>query len=471
MHEKLIWTFKIGSLTEFNQGCLITVLKPDTPHILLINPWIHDFAAYDFWAKPMGLLSLASMLRCHGFDVSYIDCLDRFHHLAPPADPHARFGRGPYLKSRIPKPHGLPDIPRHFSRYGIKKAWFIEDLLSKKPPDLVLMTSMMTYWYPGAQETISSIRTVFPSATIVLGGIYATLCEEHAKGHSGADHIETGAGEGYILDRIAEYTGYSVSLKYDPTDFDAYPYPAFDLQQQIAYAPLLTSKGCPFSCKYCASRFLNPERMVRSPESVVEEIKYWHGRFGVRDFIFYDDALLVDAKEHAIPMLESIIQAGLGIRFHTPNAVHIRGISKKTARLMSRAGFKTLRLGLETTSFDTRDELDVKVTAHEFKQAVAWLKEAGFHQDMIGAYLLAGLPGQKPADIEDSIDIVRQTGAMPVLAYYTPIPHTALWPAAVASSRYDLESDPIFTNNAVLPCQEEPFSWETISRLKHLTKN
>ncbi|MDH3957783.1 MAG: cobalamin B12-binding domain-containing protein, partial [Desulfobacteraceae bacterium] len=50
-------------------------MKPDTPHILLINPWIHDFAAYDFWAKPMGLLILAALLRSQGVSVSYIDCL------------------------------------------------------------------------------------------------------------------------------------------------------------------------------------------------------------------------------------------------------------------------------------------------------------------------------------------------------------------------------------------------------------
>jgi radical SAM superfamily enzyme YgiQ (UPF0313 family) len=445
-------------------------MTSDTPHILLINPWIHDFAAYDFWAKPLGLLSLAAMLRYHGLSVSYIDCLDRYHPRASQTDPQARFGRGPYLKTRIPGPYGLSDIPRHFSRYGIKKAWFKEDLLSIKPPVLVLMTSMMTYWYPGVKETIASVREVFPNVTIILGGIYATLCKEHAKRHSGADGVEAGAGEDRILDRITEYTGYSVSLKYDSADLDAYPYPAFDLQKHISYMPLLTSKGCPFSCQYCASRFLNPKRMVRSAESVVEEIKYWQGRFGIQDFVFYDDALLVDANQHAVPMLEAIVNSDLNIRFHTPNAVHIRGISRQAARLMFRAGFKTLRLGLETAAFDTREELDAKVTEEEFKQAVAWLREAGFHQDMIGAYLLAGLPGQEPKDIENSIRIVRQTGATPIIAYYTPIPHTAMWAAAVASSRYDLESDPIFTNNAVLPCQKEPFSWETISRLKDLTK-
>ena len=49
-----------------------------TPHILLINPWVTDFAAYNFWIKPLGLLHIASRLRENGFQVTFIDCLD-FH--------------------------------------------------------------------------------------------------------------------------------------------------------------------------------------------------------------------------------------------------------------------------------------------------------------------------------------------------------------------------------------------------------
>ncbi len=45
-------------------------------HILLINPWIYDFSAYDLWYKPLGLLSLASLLRIHGVHITFIDCLD-----------------------------------------------------------------------------------------------------------------------------------------------------------------------------------------------------------------------------------------------------------------------------------------------------------------------------------------------------------------------------------------------------------
>lgn len=446
-------------------------MKRDTPHILLVNPWIHDFAAYDVWAKPLGLLTLASILRYHGFNITYLDCLDRFHPKAPTTDPYARHGRGPYLKTKIPKPGGLEDIPRNFSRYGIEKKWFREDLLCIKKPDLVLMTSMMTYWYTGVQETIGVIKDIFPDVTIVLGGIYASLCYEHALNHSGAHRIETGPGEKHILKMVGECTGFSVNAKFDPDDLDTYPYPAFELQRKINYIPLQTSKGCPFACKYCASHYLNPKRMVRNPESVVEEIKCRHEKYKVKDFVFYDDALLVDAEKHAVPMLEGIINAGLKVRFHTPNAVHIREISRQTARLMFQAGFKTLRLGLETTSLDIRNELDKKVTVTEFIRAVTCLKEAGFDKNMIGVYLLAGLPGQQTEFIENSIQSVKQTGATPILAYYSPIPKTALWGQAVASSRYNLESDPIFTNNAILPCQNEPFSWQTISRLKKLAAN
>jgi radical SAM superfamily enzyme YgiQ (UPF0313 family) len=203
---------------------------------------------------------------------------------------------------------------------------------------------------------------------------------------------------------------------------------------------------------------------------VVAEIVHWHQRHGVVDFAFYDDALLVDAQHHALPLLEGIVRLGRPLFFHTPNALHIRAIDRETAHLMFRAGFHTVRLGLETTAFDNREDMDRKVTEQEFVQAVAWLKAAGFRSDQIGVYLLVGLPGQPVAAVEQAIAVVKEAGANPVLAHYTPIPHTDLWPAALAASRYDLAADPLFTNNAIFPCMPEGFSWETVSRLKRMAE-
>ncbi len=436
------------------------------PHILLVNPWIHDFAAYDVWAKPYGLLSLAAILRAHGLNVTYIDCLDRFHPEMKYGDPGARHGRGPYLKTRLPNPRGLENIQRKYSRYGIPPQWFRADLAAlPSPPDLILVTSLMTYWYPGVFETISHLKEMFPDTPLILGGIYARLCADHAKKYANADLVATSNGDD-LLSLVEAYTGHRTSPLFDLNDPDALPYPAFDLQHKINYVPILTTRGCPFDCAYCASGFLEATLRRRSPQNVIREVLHWHDQYGVADFVLYDDAFLIDAPNHALPILEGIIRSGRKLFFHTPNALHIRSINEQTASAMFHAGFHTLRLGLETAIFENRTRLDRKVNEEEFFQAVNCLKKAGFKSDQIGAYLLVGLPGQSLTAVKQSIQIVKTAGITPIPTHYTPIPHTALWPEALAQSRYDLESDPIFTNNAIFPCQQEEFAWEIISQLK-----
>ncbi len=442
-----------------------------TPHILLVNPWIHDFAAYDFWAKPLGLLTLGAILLQHGARVSYIDCLDRFHQNAKPVPQKIRHGRGPYLKTPIAKPKGLEDIPRNYCRYGIKQKWFETDLKACGKPDLIFVTSLMTYWYPGVFETIRIIKDVFPGVPVVLGGIYAGLCFDHAVKNANADRVFNGPGEPDLLDIVDEYTGWSPAPLFDPADIDTYPVPALHLQKEIAYAPILASRGCPYNCAYCASKTLQPRILRRNPGTVTKEIIHWQKTFNVKDFAFYDDALLVDDEHFIIPILEQVIQSGIKVRFHTPNALHIREITEKNARLMAKAGFHTIRLGLETTAFEHRERLDRKVTENDFNKAAGYLLEAGFKKEQVGAYLLAGLPGQSVRAVEASIRIVKQTGITPVIAHYTPIPHTPMWKEAVAVSRYDIESDPVYTNNAIFPCMSKSFSWQTLTRLKNLIQS
>lgn len=438
----------------------------DTPRILLVNPWIHDFAAYDVWAKPYGLLSLAAILRHHGLNVSYTDCLDRFHPRMPKSDPRARHGRGPYFKTPIPNPRGLENIRRRYCRYGIAPEWLRADLQAVSDrPDLILVTSLMTYWYPGVFETIAVIKDHFPGVPVILGGIYARLCRDHAMRHSGADEVVTDNG-GSLMALVERYTGYAASSRIDFDDLDTWPYPAFDLQNCINYVPLLTTRGCPFDCAYCASRFLEPGLRRQTPRRVLSEIDYWHRVHGVEDFVFYDDALLVDAGRHAGPILEGIVRMGHRLFFHTPNAFHIRAIDAEIAQLMFRAGFHTLRLGLETTDFASRGDLDHKVTEAEFSRAVGCLRKAGFRSEQIGAYLLVGLPGERISAIREAIEWVKGVGITPIPAYFTPIPHTRLWETAVAHSRYDLNADPIFSNNAILPCQKVDFSWQILSAIK-----
>ncbi|MBU8911167.1 MAG: cobalamin-dependent protein [Desulfobacterales bacterium] len=443
-------------------------MKTDSPHILCINPWIHDFAAFDFWAKPLGLLSIAAILREKRLQVSFIDCLDRFHPKESKKIKVFWDGRGPFRKTQIDLPQGLENYGKKFSRYGIKPQWFAADLKKMKKPDLIFITSLMTYWATGVKETIEMVKETYPDVPVILGGIYASLCYEHANKDTLADLVVKGPGEQQLKKIIKDFTGFEFEDSNLSGALDELPFPALDFQNKIAYAPILTSRGCPFSCEYCASSYLEPEIRRRSPENVFREIEHWHKNFNIQNFAFYDDALLVNSKLYAFPLFEKIIASKMDVWFHTPNALHIKEITKQAARLMFMAGFKTIRLGLETTDFSKNRNHDAKVMENDFYAAVENLKAAGFEKKQIGAYLLCGLPEQNLDEVEISMYLVKQTGIQPVLAYYTPIPHTPMWERAVKYSKLDLLEHPVFTNNTLFPCVNSEVDLKRISQLKNL---
>ena len=349
----------------------------------------------------------------------------------------------------MPKPLPLSVIPRPYSRYGLSLKIFEEELNKTRKPAAILVTSLMTYWYPGVQEAISLARKVHPGVPIILGGIYARLCHNHARQNMQADRIVTSNDPVSLLGVLSEF---GIPIPKLPPDSGHLPYPAFDLLSQIDYICLLTSKGCPYRCKYCASHFLDPQPIHRDPGEVLEEILFWYKDYKVRDFAYYDDALLIDAEKHFALLLEKLARHHVGLKFHTPNAVHVKEITAEIASLMHQTGFQTIRLGLETSDFSLHRNLDNKIAEGDFERAVQYLLKAGFAHNEIGAYILMGLPGQSVDSVMETIDFVANTGAMPFLSEYSPIPHTALWVKAISHSEYNLTSEPLFHNNTILPC-------------------
>ena len=378
------------------------------PSIILINPWIYDFAAYDLWSKPLGLLYLAGYLRACGFEIHLIDCLD-IHHpaLGESALPARRaYGTGKFLREKAARSHALKHVPRSYSRYGIPKQLFVKALKEVRRPTAILVTSLMTYWYPGVVEAIALAREVHPRTPILLGGIYARLCEEHAIATSGADRVVTDIPLQGMAKILEELLALGIREDNTPLSSKGLPFPALDLLQSLDHVPLLTSTGCPYRCEYCASRFLNPQFLTQDPRQVLIEILHWHRERGIRDFAFYDDALLVGFDKHLGLILEGVVEQNLDLRFHTPNALHVKEISPEGADLLWRAGFKTIRLGFETSDMTLHQSLDRKLSEGDFERAVRCLLKAGFSKEQVGAYILAGLPGQSVRSVLESAEFV-----------------------------------------------------------------
>jgi radical SAM superfamily enzyme YgiQ (UPF0313 family) len=329
---------------------------------------------------------------------------------------------------------------------------------------------MMTYWYPGVFKTIRIISEILPEIPIVLGGNYATLCHDHAVRNSGAHVVFCGEGESKIPALFKDMFDEELECVPDHENLDAYPYPAFDLVRHLDQVPILTSRGCPFRCTYCASGLLNDGFRRRDPLKVADEIAFWNHSRGVRDFSLYDDAFLVKPQDMAIPLLEEIIHRDLNCRFHSPNGLHLREVNDTTARLLFKAGFVTLRFGFESANSDAQIETGGKVSNQELLDAVRSLKKAGYSSSDIGIYLLCGLPGQKASEIRESIRFVQFCGARPILAEFSPIPGTALWESSLDMSHYPIGEEPLFHNNSLLPCGSDDLTYEDYKALKKLAR-
>lgn len=436
-----------------------------TKHILLINPWIHDFAAFDLWLKPLGLLYIGAVLEKSGYKVSLINCLDR----SGQKGRNKKYGCGNFFSQEIEKPPFFRHIPRRFKRYGIAPEIFRQKLLSLPEPDIICATSAMTYWYPGVFEAIRISRAIYPSVPIILGGIYATLCYEHAVKNSGADYVIKGAGEITVLKLVDSICGNNRDYEAVAASINNDLRPAYNLIENPVSVSMLTSRGCPFSCTYCASRLLQSTFKRRHPEKVVLEIEYYVNTLGVKDIAFYDDALLINPQAHIIPILKMIIEKGITVRFHTPNGLHLRYINIEVARLLKMANFKTIRLGFESASARRQNDSDNKTTTVQLAEALNNLRSAGFDSKEMGVYIMMGLPDETYEEIAETMLFVNKCGGRIKTAQYSPIPGTLDFEKAL--KKYPLLKDePLLHNNSAYPLANESLDFYKYEKLKEFAR-
>jgi len=435
------------------------------PRLLLVNPWIFDFAACDFWLKPMGLLALGSALRDAGFDIDLVDLTGAS--AAPDGKIHKRRpdGRGKFYAEEIEKPAPLQGVKRKYKRYGLLPAAAAQVLKELPRPDAILMAATLTYWSLGYAFTAQFLRQSFPQTPLIAGGLYVTVCAGHARENLHADFLCEGDYETGLPPVLKKIFGARVSLP-GPEQVRL----ALDLYPRLDYGVLLTGRGCPFRCKYCVGWKLHPVLRRKPVAFVVEEIAWQAKALGLKNLAFYDDALILEPEQHIMPILEGVLCAGLALNFHVPNGIHLKPMNAELARLMKRSGFKTIRFGLETADAKRQEELGAKAGLDDLEAALGHLEKAGFRGDEIIVYLLAGLPGQTAREVERDVLAVKKLGARPSLSEYSPIPGTDLWQESLAAARYDFENEPLLQNCSLLPCGDPSLNPREFSRLKSLCR-
>jgi len=441
------------------------------PRVLLINPWIEDFVAYDFWLQPVGLLKIGGLLRELGFHVHYIDCLDRWTPEIRTLIKHQKGrdqgdGRGSYYKTFLTKPAAVDFVPRHYARYGLPAELLVQRLAQIPEPDLVCLTSGMTYWYTGIDSVLNIIHDLWPEVPVVLGGLYVNLLADHASHRFQCRRAFPGTGLGPFLDYVCE----TFELPFQTKNILAGPLmdplrPAYSLLADTSFLAVETSRGCPFHCDYCASRFHLPNFNQFPLDLIMGQFSYFERVLHTRHIAFYDDALFYNPDKHIKPLLRAVLEAGLLFTFHTPNGLFPRFLDRELAMLMFATHFKTIRLSLDTMSIARHKSMG-KLQPHDLAVAFENLEIAGYKRSQLEVYLLTGLPDQTEKDIEEGIQFVAELGGISKLAQYSPIPGTRDWETLVRNGVLGVDSDPLLHNPTVFIYYNPRISVRSFEQLK-----
>lgn len=313
------------------------------------------------------------------------------------------------------------------------------EFIARRAPVFVGITALTAY-YNSAKELARLIKKEFPSLPLVLGGVHASALPELSIVECGADFVVIGEGEATALELarglmdgmtdfsqvrgIAYRAGNRVVIN-GPRglleDVDSLPMPAWHKINPNRYprqphgsimmfkevAPILSSRGCPYACDFCAScKFWGQRIRFRSPVKIVDEMEYLKRNFGTREFHFWDDNLTVK-RSHIVGICKEILKRKLNIAIAMPNGVRVDTLDEDLLKLMKRAGFYFLIFAVESWSKKVLLGYNKNTNLAKIARNVIIAKRLGFE---LGTYLILGFEN---STIESMHRDIRFTKSLP----------------------------------------------------------
>ncbi len=214
-----------------------------------------------------------------------------------------------------------------------------------------------------------------------------------------------------------------------PRDAYSFAYPGED----EPYASVMTSRGCPHKCTFCATSLTFGRRVrYRSVDSVMDELRLL-SREGVGFVFFFDDTFTLDtARTRAL--CRRIRDSGLGLRWAC--LARADRLDSDTLSAMHDAGCVEVQVGVESGDQRVLDTIGKGVTVDQLRQAFRNLRGSGIRSK---GFFIYGLPGETPESAQRTTDLALELD--PDYAYFgvfVPFPGTASFPQC---SEHLLSSD------------------------------
>jgi len=278
-----------------------------------------------------------------------------------------------YMKERY-IPIGLLKLGSLYRKMGATVELIRGEGMPLKKPDLVLISSLFTYWWQPVWASVKTYKTLYPDTKVVIGGLYASIMPDHCK-QSGCDEIHTGLveeAEGLI--------------------------PAYDLIPDYDKCVIHASRGCVRSCNFCYAHKLEPK--YEPKKSIKNEI--------VKAKVsFLDNNLLGN------PYIEDILKELIEERINSSyclSGVDAAFVTKDIAELMFEANFRDIRI-----SFDRADE------ERPCERAIRYFEGAGYSRNDLGVFVLYNFEDTFD-EVEKRRILIKDWGAHIIKQRYIPIP-------------------------------------------------
>lgn len=325
--------------------------------------------------------------------------------------------------------------------FDFRLGYSMNDLLNRiheLKPDLIGVT-MTTYRHDLAYEVVDRIKS--SNYAIVVGGPHVSLFQSRVLEGCNADFAIKFEGEYPLLElcessNLDEIKGLIyrngseiVENENRPfiTNLDELPFPhykKFELPKYTNVHPIISSRGCPYSCIFCTTGSMGKKFRARSAINVVNELEYWY-KAGYRVFDFLDDNFTL-IKDRVYEICDLIKQRKLtGLELHCSNGVRADRVDKDLLKTMKEVGFKYICFGVEAGNNRVLTTIKKGVTIERVEKAI---KDALERDYDVGLFFMVGHPGETVKDIEDSIKLaLKYPVAMAKFLNVIPYPGTELF--------------------------------------------
>lgn len=219
-------------------------------------------------------------------------------------------------------------------------------------------------------------------------------------------------------------------------ELDRLPFPALQkvpleryytpVKRKAPVSSLISSRGCPFTCTFCAKTLGNRFR-ARSAENVVREIEWQSKALGVREIAIYDDNFTLDA-ERAESICDLLVKKRIKVSLQLTNGVRADTIHRGLIFKMKEAGFWMVAFAPESGSEITLKKLKKGLDLKRVEECVVWCREAGIKT---WVFFMVGFPWEDRRMLGETIRAARRIRAeITHFSNFSPLPGSELYQEA-----------------------------------------